>query len=135
MTKCKEEKSLFEFNNHKNGKYGKHHYCKICLRSEKNERYKNNEVYQTKIKENNYKRNYNLTLETRNKLLEQQGGCCKICDKNLNINKKSTHIDHCHKTGEVRGILCNNCNTTLGKVNEDIVILKKMIEYIEINKK
>lgn len=39
--------------------------------------------------------------------------------------------DHCHKTGKFRGWLCMKCNTALGLVNDDVDILKKMIEYLE----
>src|SRR3989442_8929747 len=53
---------------------------------------------------------------------------CKICNKP--ISGKNKQVDHDHKTGQIRGVLCRACNTTLGMVNEDIVILQAMITYL-----
>lgn len=39
-------------------------------------------------------------------------------------------IDHCHKTGKIRGILCSRCNTALGGFNDDIKLLDKAINYL-----
>lgn len=44
------------------------------------------------------------------------------------IGKK---VDHCHTTGKVRGLLCNNCNTALGLVDDKIEVLKRMIKYLK----
>jgi len=44
---------------------------------------------------------------------------------------KLTHLDHCHKTGRIRGVLCNNCNTGLGKFYDDIELLKTAINYLQ----
>jgi len=56
---------------------------------------------------------YGLDLDGFNCLVELQHGLCKICECELIIGKHS-HVDHDHDTGEVRGILCQNCNTKLG---------------------
>lgn len=61
-----------------------------------------------------------------------QNGSCAICGKKETESKKLV-VDHNHKTGKVRGLLCHSCNTALGLVKEDIEILKKMIKYIEEN--
>ena len=52
---------------------------------------------------------------------------CDICERPL--NKKN--IDHCHKTGKVRGVLCTQCNTGLGKFQDDIDVMHKAIEYLK----
>jgi hypothetical protein len=55
---------------------------------------------------------YGMTVEDRDVMIRSQNGSCRICGKTL--RPKLTHIDHCHKTGAVRGILCHYCNTKLG---------------------
>jgi hypothetical protein len=54
---------------------------------------------------------------------------CHICGKLLEESKMA--IDHCHKTETIRGRLCLVCNTTLGKLKDDVEIIRKMLEYLE----
>ena len=58
---------------------------------------------------------YGLTKADFNKLWEKQSGLCAICEETLYI----PHIDHNHKTGKVRGLLCTSCNTRLVAALED----------------
>jgi hypothetical protein len=58
-------------------------------------------------------------------LLEAQHNCCAICDR-----PNPTHIDHDHRTGRVRGVLCLNCNTGLGQFRDDAERLTKAAEYL-----
>jgi len=76
---------------------------------------------------------YGLTETQYNQLLVAQQHKCLICDTSF-ISKKLTHIDHCHTTNKVRGILCHYCNTALGLFKESIPILKTAIKYISDNK-
>lgn len=57
------------------------------------------------------KRRYGLEQEDFTKLLTSQKGCCAICAAPF---LKTPHIDHCHSTGKIRGLLCGPCNTGLG---------------------
>jgi len=54
---------------------------------------------------------------------------CQIC--NVELTKKC--IDHCHSTNKIRGVLCNNCNTALGLVGDNIDTLHKMIAYLNVS--
>lgn len=65
-------------------------------------------------KRRNYaiKKRYGLSPEDFSRILEDQDYQCKCCGKVFN---KIPHIDHCHTTGRVRGLLCSSCNTSLGK--------------------
>jgi hypothetical protein len=56
---------------------------------------------------------YGITLAEKEAMIEWQGGRCAICKKPFKSDR-STHMDHCHTTGKLRGILCNSCNTKLG---------------------
>ena len=81
------------------------------------------------------KRAYGLTFEEFDAMLSQQDNCCAVCgtDKpSQNRGRiKRFHVDHCHTTGKIRGLLCSNCNTALGLVEDNIHTLKSMIEYLE----
>jgi hypothetical protein len=84
----------------------------------------------TKSKEYALKYKYGITLEDYNIMLFEQDGCCAICGIHHTEIKKSLHVDHCHTTGKVRGLLCYSCNTILGHAQDDINILKKTIKYL-----
>lgn len=83
------------------------------------------------------KRNFNLTLKEYNKILTQQNFVCAICkkpeDKIHRITKEITRlsVDHCHKTGKIRGLLCRRCNLMLGNALDSTEILKLGVEYLE----
>lgn len=81
------------------------------------------------------KRDYGITLEIFNGMLLAQDYKCKICSVHFDtVGSMNTHIDHCHKTGKVRGILCNRCNIALGYLHDDVEVLKAAIKYLEENK-
>ncbi len=73
---------------------------------------------------------YGITLNDFNNMLLLQNNKCKICKQKFKT-KFDTNTDHCHSTGKVRGLLCNKCNLTLGNINDNVLILKNMIKYIE----
>jgi hypothetical protein len=70
---------------------------------------------------------YGITIEQYNELLEFQQNACAICRKIC----KELYVDHNHKTGEVRGLLCPNCNVAIGKLYEDENIIWNMLEYLK----
>lgn len=82
-------------------------------------------------KDTRLKRIYGITLEDYNKLFTEQKGCCAICYKHQSELNKTLAIDHNHETNKVRALLCNNCNTGLGRFEEDIEVLQNAIKYLE----
>jgi hypothetical protein len=92
----------------------------------------NNERMKAHYKAYDLKRNYNITIEDYNKLFEKQQGKCAICGKHQNELKRKLAVDHNHITGEIRGLLCGNCNKILGFAYEDINILQNTIKYMKI---
>ena len=60
------------------------------------------------------------------KIYDKQKGKCPLC---LNF-EEVLHVDHCHKSGKVRGLLCTRCNKGLGHHKDDVEILKKAIKYL-----
>ena len=75
---------------------------------------------------------FGITLDTYKELLAFQNGTCSICkaSKNTNSRNHKFHVDHCHKTEEVRGLLCNNCNVSLGGFRDSIELLEAAIKYL-----
>ena len=78
---------------------------------------------------------YGLTAEQFLRLYEIQKESCAICGQHIPLFNdgmvRKRHIDHCHKTGQVRGILCNSCNSVLGAFKDDPHMFRKAAEYIE----
>jgi len=81
-------------------------------------------------KEFSLRKNYNLSLDEMENILKKQRYKCAICEETL----EKPHIDHDHKTGKIRGILCFNCNTAIGKFGDDPNRLMKAIIYLSKNK-
>lgn len=75
------------------------------------------------------KKHYGLTVERYQQMLDAQSGVCAICGSAP--AGKRLAVDHCHKTGRVRGLLCDMCNHGLGRLQDDTEILRKAITYLE----
>ena len=75
-------------------------------------------------------RRYGLDQDRYEQLLASQGGRCAGCGTD-DPGAKGWCIDHCHASGQVRALLCNRCNTTLGLVDEDPAILRALADFIE----
>lgn len=73
---------------------------------------------------------FGMKIETYEEMVKAQNSACAICKKPERRGNKRLSIDHCHSTGKVRGLLCSNCNTSLGLVAEDITTLTEMINYL-----
>lgn len=72
---------------------------------------------------------YDLSVDEYNEMLRIQNDRCAICGKKM--LGRFCHIDHCHKTGKVRGLLCHHCNAGIGNLFDDIAILEKAIKYLK----
>ncbi len=83
------------------------------------------------------KSEYGITKTQHDQMLLDQGSKCTICEKVFihGFGKGGTNfgVDHCHKTGKVRGLLCHPCNSAIGLVKENVTILSKMIEYLKFH--
>ena len=101
--------------------------CKDCQRISKKSWDANNP---DKRKDNYLRRTYDITLDEYNELFAEQHGCCAICDKHQSEVAKSLHVDHCHDTGEVRGLLCFDCNIGIGKLGDNLEGLEKAVNYL-----
>jgi len=75
------------------------------------------------------RRQLGITDEKYNQLIEESNGMCGICEREM----KKICLDHDHSSGKFRGLLCNNCNTALGLVGDNIDTLHKMIAYLNVS--
>ena len=87
----------------------------------------------SKVKANWIMKQYGLTIEGFDDLYISQNKKCAICGKELPTGfYRDKHIDHCHDTGIVRGILCSKCNLFIGLAKNDISILNSAIKYLRV---
>lgn len=138
---CKQEKGLSKFHKNKLKKLGHRYDCKQCrnkTRSERRKRdntkyieYENRPDVKLKTFDRVLKRQYGITLEIFAQMLEEQNGVCKLCLKpERHKNKTKLSVDHSHVTGKVRGLLCHRCNVILGLLNEDVIVVQNILNYI-----
>ena len=71
-----------------------------------------------------------ITIEERDRILEEQGSVCAACGSDKPNSIKGWHVDHCHTTGVIRGVLCANCNVALGQVKDSVGTLQALIDYL-----
>ena len=88
-------------------------------------------------RESELKRRFGITLHEYGQLMVKQGGKCAICGTDEGGTRlgevKALAVDHDHKTGRVRGLLCESCNQGIGKLKDDVEILQKAIDYLKAN--
>jgi hypothetical protein len=92
--------------------------------------------HKKEAKNKQLQKKYNITLEKYNKILDEQHGVCAICGKKEPLKhfkskqSYSLSVDHNHKTGKVRGLLCSNCNFIIGHSREKISVFQQAIIYL-----
>lgn len=125
-TKCKETHPVSDFTKNKSRKDGLAEWCKPCKRHDASK----HKLWKL----------YGLRLSDFRDLWERCGGKCEICGSEMTntlLDDKprdratQAHIDHCHETGKVRGLLCAGCNIGLGNFKDDISLMESAIEYLK----
>ena len=118
-TCCKKEllESEFHKRTYASGNVGLQNKCKKCTTKVRRSYYKPHEVM---------RRKFNLSETEYENLISVNN--CQVCGRDITEKKC---IDHCHTTEKIRGVLCNNCNTALGLVGDNVQILSKLIRYLE----
>lgn len=145
-SKCEVSKPVTEFT--KNGNHGDGYYpwCKKCknaaskaIKDKDREKYKASrkaeyERRRDKVRDWQLRKDFGITLAEYNEILHKQNNVCAICEKvsfTRNGKLTSLHVDHCHKTGKNRALLCNQCNNGLGRFMDNVENLRKAADYIE----
>jgi hypothetical protein len=88
----------------------------------------------SKQREYDLKRHYGITESDYVLLLNKQNDCCDICGIHKSIYGKKFAVDHDHSTGAIRGLLCSNCNTGIGKLKDNVDTIRKALQYMEKHK-
>lgn len=112
------------------------HICKACAtRRVKDWATHNRAAFDGARWKSHLKRHFGITPEEYGAIWKAQGECCAICRQRSGDSRGSRpHVDHCHETGKVRGILCNLCNSGLGQFRDDIALMQRAIEYLQLHK-
>jgi hypothetical protein len=134
---CKEVKSAEDFGYRRKGRNFLNSHCRSCSRGYSARWAKNNpEMARAKALRSSLYVNHSLRQKEYDEILRAQGGCCGICRFDPSLAPKPganqrLHVDHCHKTGEIRGLLCNACNTALGYLRDSPALARRCAEYLE----
>lgn len=125
-SKCGKQKPLTGFNRNAASPDGRRPNCKDC------------QVQLTFTSRRNRKLllRYGVTPERYNELFREQGGVCTICglpETALSNNgaPRQLAVDHCHKTGRVRGLLCGVCNRLIATFSDDPAMFRTIVSYLE----
>lgn len=142
-TSCGKTKKINQFTKSNRVKSGYASTCKKCDAKKSREYRQRN---QKKVKEYNnspervrrnyetkVQRKYGLEMTDIERMLEQQDHKCSICSVDIGISadEHTAVVDHCHTTGEIRGLLCNWCNRGLGHYEDSPSLFRKAAEYLE----
>jgi len=89
----------------------------------------------TALNDRYLERTYGITWDDYERMLEEQEHKCKLCGSEGFLMDEKRHsmklvVDHCHEGGQVRGLLCHNCNRALGLLKDDVDTLQKAIDYL-----
>lgn len=134
---CFLEKSLSSFPKNKNFKDGHNTICKLCKKEvDKKYRLKTLSNPEKMAKEKERTRNWHrlksagFTSELFEQRLKEQNQKCAICGTK-DPGSTNWHADHCHNTMTPRGVLCKKCNTGIGMLKDDPVIVEKALNYLK----
>jgi hypothetical protein len=119
---CTETKAVQDFPRSRSSRDGLAAYCKPCHNARTKATYArlygNSRHY-------HLMRRYGISAAEVEELIAEQGGVCAIC-----LTGKPEHVDHDHRTGRVRGILCFNCNGGLGQMRDRVDVLLAAVDYL-----
>ena len=92
-------------------------------------RLNNRERHDDLLRKTQLQRKFGLTVADYDKMVDDHEGVCAICRQPCKTGRRLA-IDHCHGTGAIRGLLCQNCNIGLGKFQDDPALLKAAADYL-----
>jgi len=134
---CEKMKPFEEFVKAKRNKDGYAGDCKECRNEYKKRKYHEDGHTKLTDKKRHMRKTYGISYEDYREMFDLLEGKCESCGKQCNDRILSEEnilvIDYCHKTGDVRGLLCHECNLLLGNAKDNIDILRGAIKYLRKN--
>jgi hypothetical protein len=132
--KCNLEKDISEFYLQKNisGTHYPFGECKECIKECRRNKYNSGDgkkKYRQSVRSLLLEKKYGISKEQFDIMLKQQSGLCCICGNKEKDRELS--VDHDHKTGAIRGLLCRHCNFAIGILKDDVGIMSRMIMYLQ----
>ena len=125
---CKVIHPISNFNKSKGSSDSLMAICRTCYNKKIRNKYD-----PVKKKAQHLKYMYGITREEYDEKLERQGNGCAICGIKIpGGNGQHFYVDHNHVTGQVRDLLCHNCNFVIGYAKEDIEILRAVARYLDV---
>jgi len=158
MKKCSKCKQPGSFYKDKNASGGFRSICKTCDKAkasrwnkanserhtEHEKSYRESNRDQMRLNKKNYvssnprsvknsglKFNYGIDINQYDLMKSQQNNCCAICFKNEDELPRDLCVDHCHKTGKIRKLLCARCNSALGFIDDNVDFANRLHEYLK----
>lgn len=127
--KCLETKPVEAFNRHAKSKDGRQAWCRECFAAHRRlEKMRDTDKYRAI----HLLSNFGITPDEYNAMYQAQDGVCAICQQpETTAGKTFLAVDHDHKTGVIRGLLCGNCNKGLGYLRDDSALLARAINYLD----
>ena len=113
-TRCEIRKKNCAFSKRSRSSTGLQAWCRACQREDK------------------LQSRYGISSEDYQALYDKQWGVCALCERGEHEMNRELCIDHCHDTNRIRGLLCFDCNTSLGKLGDNVEGLTKALEYLII---
>lgn len=129
-TICKEVKPRAEYYSHNKRRDGLQTACVSCVKRTNKEKYESDkEAWHYVRRDNALRVKFGIGLDEWLTMYEAQGRVCAICKSQR--TKRQLHVDHCHRTGKVRALLCGKCNAGIGYFDENAEWLRAAAEYVE----
>jgi hypothetical protein len=141
--KCAQTLPLFSFYKDVSKKDGLTSYCKACSKDKRLKTYHDNAEVEKEKLTTYYNKNkdrakhyrlskvYGLDKEEYERMYDEQQGKCAICGTHHDELKRGLFVDHCHSTEQVRGLLCQFCNTLLGMAQDNPSVLLNAVNYLK----
>ena len=136
-TGCEEEKPVsgFSVRGRRDGQLLYRSRCKECQATQARGWYHGNkEQARATTRSRNLRKDFGLTENEYAALLEKQNGVCAICDQPERAHRNGVpnrlSVDHCHRTGAIRGLLCHACNRALGLFDDNIERMESAFRYL-----